>query len=244
MKKLLLTLGGIGLGGSLLAQTTEITRPNLLEIYNNGGWFSHFIALLLLCSLTFGIVRFIQLFFREKLDAKSLYLKLKGYLKNQNYDEAIRIAGNFQKATLGFMFWSGLRVFNDSLKSGVKGKKLHNDVQQAFDEAGMQKLPKIDGGLFWFDIIGQVATLAGLLGTIYGLMEAFKALGGAAPAEQQRLLTEGIQRAMGTTFMGLSVAIPTMFIKGFLQGRAEKIINDIDEYQVKMINQITSNIKE
>jgi hypothetical protein len=40
------------------------------------------------------------------------------------------------------------------------------------------------------------------------------------------------------------VAIPTMLIKGGLQSRADKIINDIDEYSVKAINQITYSMKD
>jgi biopolymer transport protein ExbB/TolQ len=137
-----------------------------------------------------------------------------------------------------------LSVFNESLKTGVKGRDLKNTLQNAFDEAGLQTIHKIDGGLFWFDIIAQVATLLGLLGTIWGLMVAFKGLAVALPVDQQRILTLGIQQAMGTTALGLSVAIPTMFIKGFLSSRAEKIINEIDEYSVKMINQISNTIEE
>jgi len=44
--------------------------------------------------------------------------------------------------------------------------------------------------------------------------------------------------------MGLIVAIPTMFIKGMLNDKAEKIINNIDEYSVKVINQIDNIIED
>ncbi len=49
---------------------------------------------------------------------------------------------------------------------------------------------------------------------------------------------------MGTTFYGLMVAIPTYFIKGALQARAKKIIDNIDEYSVKTINQIILSTKK
>src|SRR5690554_4908264 len=243
MKKIVLTVSVAVTGVSLFAQNTDV-GISVAEIYNNGGWFSHLIALLFLCAIDLGVVRFIQLAVREKLDAKAFYLKLKGYIKNESFDEAIKVSSHFKKSTLGFIFWSGLSVFNDSLKTGVKGRDLKNTLQNAFDEAGLQTIHKIDGGLFWFDIIAQVATLLGLLGTIWGLMVAFKGLAVALPVDQQRILTLGIQQAMGTTAMGLSVAIPTMFIKGFLPSRAEKIINEIDEYRTKMINQISNTIKE
>ena len=82
------------------------------------------------------------------------------------------------------------------------------------------------------------------MGTIFGLVAAFDSLANAPEADKSRLLTEGISMAMGTTAYGLIVAIPTMLIKGGLQSRADKIINDIDEYSVKAINQITYSMKD
>lgn len=243
MKKIVMTLSLALTGVTLFAQNSDV-GISVAEIYKNGGWFSHLIAFLFLCAIVLGIVKFFQLSVRERLDSKAFYLKLKGYIKNESFEEAIRVSGHFRKSTLGFIFWSGLSVFNDSRKTGIKGRHLQTTLQNAFDEAGLQTIHKIDGGLFWFDIIAQVATLLGLLGTIWGLMVAFKGLAVALPVDQQRVLTQGIQQAMGTTAMGLSVAIPTMFIKGFLTSRAEKIINDIDEYSVKMINQISNTIKD
>jgi biopolymer transport protein ExbB/TolQ len=122
--------------------------------------------------------------------------------------------------------------------------ELQRHLQNSFDEAGLQAIPHVEAGLFWFDIIAQVSTLLGLLGTIFGLVASFDALAHAPEADKSRLLTEGISMAMGTTAYGLMVAIPTMLIKGALQARADKIINDIDEYSVKTINQITYAMKD
>ncbi len=245
MKKVILGIGlVVGSVATVFAQTEATGSVSIVEIYSSGGIFSHLIALLFFCAIALGIVRFIQLAVKEKLDTKNFYLKLKGYIKNQSYDEALKVCDNFKGTTLGFIFWNGLIGFTDAKKQGITGRNLKEHLQNSFDEAGLQTIYKIDGGLFWFDIIAQVATLLGLLGTIWGLLNAFNALATAAPVDQQRLLTKGIQQAMGTTALGLSVAIPTMFIKGFLSSRAEKIINDIDEYSVKMINQINNSIKE
>jgi biopolymer transport protein ExbB len=244
MKKVIMSFGLMFSTVAVFAQEAAAGQISLVEIYKSGGLFSHLIAFLFLCALVMGIVRFIQLGIKEKLDAKSFYLKLKGYIKNESFEEALKVSDNFKSTTLGFIFWSGLMGFNDARKTGAKGRDLKTTLQNSFDEAGLQTIHKIDGGLFWFDIIAQVATLLGLLGTIYGLMRAFNALAVALPADQQRVLTDGIQQAMGTTAMGLSVAIPTMFIKGYLSSKSENIINDIDEYSVKMINQISNTIKE
>ena len=134
--------------------------------------------------------------------------------------------------------------FNESKKAGKKGRELKEAVQKAFDEASLQTIPNLESKLFWLDIIAQVSTLMGLLGTIFGLVASFDAVANAPDSIKNSLLSDGIAMAMGTTAMGLIVAIPTMFIKGMLNDKAEKIINNIDEYSVKVINQIDNIIED
>ena len=217
---------------------------NVVDMFVQGGVFMYIISFLLIVMLIMAIIKYWQLTIKEKLDTKKFYLKLKGYIKNNQTEEAIRISSQFKKTTIGFIFWNGLLGYNDGLKSGKKGMELQRHLQNSFDEAGLQAIPHVEAGLFWFDIIAQVSTLLGLLGTIFGLVASFDALANAPEADKSRLLTEGIAMAMGTTAYGLMVAIPTMLIKGALQARADKIINDIDEYSVKTINQITYAMKD
>ena len=217
---------------------------NVVDMFINGGVFMYIISFLLVIMLILAIIKYWQLSIKEKLNTQQFYLKLKGYIKNNQIEEAIRICSQFKKTTLGFIFWNGLLGYNDGVKSGKKGIQLKEHLQNSFDEAGLQAIPNVEGGLFWFDIIAQLSTLLGLLGTIFGLVMAFDSLATAPEADKSRLLTEGISMAMGTTAYGLMVAIPTMLIKGGLQSRADKIINDIDQYSVKAINQITYSMKD
>ena len=217
---------------------------NVVDMFLKGGVFMYIISFLLVVMIILAIIKYWQLSIKEKLNTQQFYLKLKGYIKNNQIEEAIRICAQFKNTTIGFIFWSGLLGMNDGIKSGKKGLDLKDHVQNSFDEAGLQSIPRVEGGLFWFDIIAQISTLLGLLGTIFGLVLAFDSLANAAEADKSRLLTEGISMAMGTTAYGLMVAIPTMLIKGGLQARADKIVNDIDEFSVKAINQISYSMKD
>jgi biopolymer transport protein ExbB len=221
-----------------------LSAKSVVDVYMEGGFFMHLITGLLIIMLVMAIVKFWTLQIKEKIDAKGFYLKLKGYVKNGQIEEAVKISSQFKTTTIGFIFWSGLLGFKDAKASGKKGAEMQNATQNAFNEASLQAIPHLEAGLFWLDIVAQVATLLGLLGTIFGLIAAFEALANAPEADKSRLLTEGISQAMGTTAYGLVVAIPTMFIKGGLQARADKIVNEIDEYSVKIINQITYSIKD
>ncbi len=228
----------------MLFSVCNLAAMDLVKMFVEGGEFMYIISFLLVVVIILAIIKYWQLTIKEKLDTQKFYLKLKGYIKNGQTEEAIKVCAQFKRTTIGFIFWNGLLGYNDGLKSGKKGMELQRALQNSFDEAGLQAIPKVEAGLFWFDIIAQIATLIGLLGTIFGLVAAFDALANAPEADKSRLLTLGISQAMGTTAYGLMVAIPTMIIKGGLQSRASKIVNDIDEFSVKTINQITYSMKD
>jgi|WetSurMetagenome_2_1015567.scaffolds.fasta_scaffold447637_1 biopolymer transport protein ExbB len=213
-------------------------------IHDSGTIFATLILGMLALAIVYGVVKIRRIIILEKIDAGKFYLKLKGYVKNDEIDEAIKICDSFKRTTLGFIFWSGFSIFRDARKSGKKGSEMRDSVQNAFDEASLQTIPGIDSGLFWFDLFAQVAMLLGLLGTVWGLIGSFNALATAAPVDQSRLLTIGIKTAMGTTALGLICAIPIQFLRSWLQTSAEKVINEIDEYSIKMINQINNTIKD
>jgi len=232
---------------SLFAQDSAAPKTagiTVGELISDSGTWGYLIILVFIIGLVLAIIRYIQLYVREKVDASKFYLKLKGYIKNDQLDEATKISESFKNTTLGFIFWSGLMVFKDAKKSGKSGKDLRESVQNAFDEAVLQTVHKLDGGLFWFDVLAQTCTYLGLLGTIWGLLLAFKALGTAAQSEANKRLTEGIKVAIGTTAMGLIAAVPLTLIKGALLTRAQNVISDIDEFCVKMINQLNYSIKD
>lgn len=223
---------------------SDAGKVNLITIFKDSGFFGYLIILTFIIGIIYAVVRWVQLYQREKIDSSNFYLKMKGYVKNDQIDEAIKIAESFKKTTLGFIFWSGLMGFKDARKVN-KGEELNTAVQNSFDEAVLQSVHKIDSGLFWFDTLAQVCTYLGLLGTIWGLLQAFGAL--AAPdvldSEKNILLTRGIKVAIGTTALGLMAAIPLTLIKGGLMTRAQRLINDIDEFSVKLTNHISNSIK-
>jgi biopolymer transport protein ExbB/TolQ len=84
-------------------------------------------------------------------------------------------------------------------------------------------------------VLANVATLSGLLGTIYGLMFAFAAAGAGSGGD----LAAGISTAMLTTLWGLVVAIPATLVYTFLSNKSQSILDDIDEHSVKLIHLLT-----
>lgn len=72
--------------------------------------------------------------------------------------------------------------------------------------------------------IGNISTMLGLLGTVYGLILAFSGLGDASAAERTARLSEGIATAMATTAWGLLVGIPALGAHAVVAGKAARIL--------------------
>jgi len=252
-KSLLVVIALILSIGILLAQEAEASSAapankigflqGAIDIVVDSGATGIVIILVVIIGLAYAVVRYIQLYVREKIDPETFFVKLKNYIKNNQIDEAITVARDFQTTTMGFIFYSGLNTYKDVVKSGKQGEEARVAVQNAFDEAVLQTVHKLDGNLFWFDTLAQISTYLGLLGTIFGLIEAFNSLAGLTGAEQNAALTQGIKKAIGTTALGLIGAIPLTLIKGGLFSRAQVLISSIDEYSVKVVNYINNLIK-
>ena len=72
--------------------------------------------------------------------------------------------------------------------------------------------------------VGNIATMLGLLGTVYGLIVAFQGLGDASAVERATRLSDGIATAMATTAYGLLVGIPALAAHAFLDGRVRQLL--------------------
>jgi len=115
------------------------------------------------------------------------------------------------------------------------------EAQAAMDEASMRELPKLERRTGYLAMLGNVATLIGLLGTILGLIHSFGAVAMADPSEKAALLARGIAEAMNNTALGLGVAIPSLVCFSVFQGRTQRLVDDINEVAVTVINIVANN---
>jgi biopolymer transport protein ExbB/TolQ len=118
-------------------------------------------------------------------------------------------------------------------------------VQNVVDEGTLEVIPKLQARTAYLAMIGNIATLIGLMGTIYGLIVSFRSVGDRALNQAVRAteLASGISVAMNTTLTGLAVAIPSILVYTILRNKTNQIIDEIDEHTVKLINLITPEEK-
>ena len=116
-----------------------------------------------------------------------------------------------------------------------------SEVQMAIDAAATKYFPTVEKRTNYLPMIANICTLLGLLGTISGLIISFAGAAKADAAEKATLLAEGISEAMNCTAFGLCVAIPCLLGYAFLQGRSQRIIDDINEVVLEAMNFVVSH---
>ncbi|HTR97634.1 MAG TPA: MotA/TolQ/ExbB proton channel family protein [Candidatus Acidoferrales bacterium] len=109
-------------------------------------------------------------------------------------------------------------------------------LQAAADDAATLALPALSRRLPHLNVLANVATLLGLLGTISGLITAFSAVGAADPAQRSAFMAAGISTALNATAFGLIIAIPTLLIQGMLVGMVESVAEQVDETAIRLTN--------
>jgi biopolymer transport protein ExbB/TolQ len=130
------------------------------------------------------------------------------------------------------------RVAHAILSSAtVDEDKLHN----AADDAALVVLPPLSRRLPTLSMLANVATLLGLLGTIFGLTTAFSAVGAADPSQRSAFLAAGISQALNTTAFGLMVAVPALVMHSLLVGKVESVVEQVDEISVRLVRAMTGH---
>jgi biopolymer transport protein ExbB/TolQ len=198
-----------------------------------GGIFMYVILLPSVAALGIIIERFVFLFFNYNINASAFMAQIQKLVMANNIDRAIKLCNAAPSAALPKVIKAGL----------TRANKGEMEISNAIEEATLEVIPQIQKRTPQLQAIANVATLLGLLGTIWGLIEAFSALDQAHPEQRTNFLSRGISIAMNTTAFGLIVAIPCMVAHVALASTTKKIVNEIDEYSVKLENLLVSRQK-
>ncbi len=174
------------------------------------------------------IERFIYLSIKSGFKTELFIRDILKYINNDDISSAQKMCSK-----------AGRMALADVIKAGLESARFGADqIRNAIDEATLKVIPKLVKRTNYLATIGNVATLIGLMGTIYGLILSFAAVGkpGIDAAEKSTLLAGGIAAAMNTTLTGLMVAIPSIIIFSLFKSKTQRIIDEIDEYSLRLVN--------
>lgn len=113
-------------------------------------------------------------------------------------------------------------------------------MEEIMHEQVLTTLPKLERNLGTLAVLGGIAPLLGLLGTVTGMIHTFQlvTIFGSGDA---KLLSGGISEALVTTETGLAIAIPVLLMHAFLARRARNIIASLERIAIGIVNQIKAD---
>lgn len=132
----------------------------------------------------------------------------------------------------------------NTIKAGlvaVLNKRPDEEVQVAMDAAVLRETPKLEGWTPFLAVFGNVSVLAGLLGTIAGMIRSFGAVANADNATKAAELSNGISHALNCTAFGLMVSIVCIIAFAYYQMQIQRAENELMESSMQMLNLVAAN---
>lgn len=173
------------------------------------------LILLSVLSLAFILERFFTLT-RVKNDSAKVSERLREVLQSNNLTELEDVAKD-RNSLEGRALTYGLRYVRTS---GVPG------LEEIFTAYALNERPRLEKYLGFLATVGSNAPFIGLLGTVFGIMDAFRGM--AQSQGDATAVMLGISKALTATAIGLIVAIPAVIAYNYFQKQVKGILQNLD----------------
>ena len=197
---------------------------------------AHEVTLWLLITLSVLSLAFIleRLFTLIKIKNDSLRIseRLREIMQSNNLAELEDIAKD-RKSLEGRGLSYGLRHLHEK---GLQG------LEEIFSAYALNERPRLEKYLGFLATVGSNAPFIGLLGTVFGIMDAFRGM--AQSQGDATAVMLGISKALVATAVGLIVAIPAVIAYNYFQKQVKGVLQSLDSTKELCIAYAKSGIKK
>jgi biopolymer transport protein ExbB len=190
-------------------------QMSITDILHDGGAIGHFILLVSVVALGLTIDNAVNIR-RLKLCPPELVEEVEALFEAGDYQEAVDLCE------------AEPNMFTNIVAAGLS--KVNHDfavMEKALEESSGEETTKLLTRVGWLSFICSTATLLGLLGTIQGMIVAFKTIAATKGQADPSQLSAGISAALITTLYGLGVAIPFSFAFAVFRNKVLKLSMEI-----------------
>ena len=198
-------------GALALLQGSGMTAESLQDLILRGGPLMIPLGLCSLVALAFSIERWLGLR-SGNLGSKRLGKEIVEAAEQHGAAAALKVCTDNASKPLARVVGSSLERMDTDFA----------EREKVVEDAAYAEVRAMSRNLRPLFLVWLIAPLLGLLGTVWGMIEAFGSIAGEGGIGKPELLAGGIYRALTTTAVGLVVAIPAICAYWFLQGQIEK----------------------
>jgi len=208
---------------------------NYLAMVYKGGPIVPVLMGLLLMVVVFSIERFAVISKaagKGNLDA--FMNNIQGSIKQGNIDDAIS-ACDKQQGSVANAVKAALVKYQEVKKEGFNSEEASETIHKEIEEATALEMPMLEKNLTILSTLVALGTLAGLLGTVTGMIKAFGALASAGTPDQAAL-ANGISEALINTATGISTSALAIITYNFFTSKIDTLTYSIDEAGSTIVN--------
>jgi biopolymer transport protein ExbB len=196
--------------------------------FEQGGFWMYPIMIIQLISIAIIIERVYFLFMKRKTNNVEFVSQMEDTIRRGDIEQVIQKTQGMRENTLATAIFAGATAAKN-----LGGKE---EIQGRMDEVLIAENAALDKRTSFLSMLGNVATLTGLLGTITGMIKSFAAVSYANPSEKAALLSAGISEAMNATAYGLITAIPALVAYAILVNRTNVLMEELTQGALKAFN--------
>jgi biopolymer transport protein ExbB len=199
--------------------TKSAAKPekNLLQwTFEALGWTYTIIFLAMSFTLVALVVMNLLTARRDNICPVNLVEGFEAHLNEKRYQEAYEMAKG-DDSFLGQVLSAGLAKLSSGYAQAI----------EAMQEVGEEENMKLEHRLGYMALIGTIAPMVGLFGTVDGMIRSFSVIAISGGTPEASKLAEGISTALFTTLVGLAIAIPAIVIYNLLRNRVARLVLEV-----------------
>lgn len=200
-----------------------------LGIVYKGGVIVPVLMSMLLCVITFSIERFLTIGKAKGTKSIEAFVRTVRQRLNANDINGALAACDQQKGSVANVVKAGLLKYNEmSRETSMATDQRVLAIQKEIEESTALELPMLEKNLVIISTLASIATLTGLLGTVFGMINAFAALAQAGSPDAVAL-ANGISEALINTALGIGTSALAIVAYNYFTSKIDELTYSIDE---------------
>ncbi|MEX0978216.1 MAG: MotA/TolQ/ExbB proton channel family protein [Pirellulales bacterium] len=162
---------------------------------------------------------------RQSVVPPDLVQNFEALLNEKRFQDAYELAKS-DDSFLGHVLAAGLAKLQEGYPQAV----------EAMQEVGEDENMRLEQRLSYIALIGTVSPMVGLLGTVDGMVAAFRVIAASTTQPKPSALAQGISMALITTLVGLWLAIPAIAMFGYFRNRLQRLVLEVGIYSERLMS--------
>ncbi len=206
----------------------------LAMVYKGGA----IVPVLLGCLLMVIVFSFERFFVISKASGTGnldkFMASIQGSVAAGNIEDAIA-ACDKQKGSVANAIKSALVKYQEVKKEGFNSEEASEMIHKEIEEATSLEMPMLEKHMTILSTLVSLGTLAGLLGTVTGMIKAFGALASSGTPDQS-MLANGISEALINTATGIATSALAIVMYNLFTSKIDTLTYSIDEAGTAIVN--------